>query len=62
MRKLKKFRKHSTRIGAFKDFYIWTQDHVKSYLGKYNAYIQVLKVYKLENSACCMIMLKKKFL
>lgn len=39
MRKLKKFRKHSTRIGAFKDFYIWTQNHVKSYLGKYNAYI-----------------------
>lgn len=31
IQKLKKFRKPSTRFGAFNDFYIWTQVHVKSY-------------------------------
>ena len=39
--------KPSTRIGAFNKFHIWTRDHVKNYLGKKNAKIWVLRVYKL---------------
>ena len=41
--------KSSARIGALNDFHIWTRDHVKSYLGKNNAQIWVLRVYELEN-------------
>ena len=42
------FEKPSTRIGAFNKFHIWTRDHVKSYLGRGNAYIWILRVYELD--------------
>ena len=40
--------KPSTRIGAFNKFHIWTRDHVKGYLGRNNAKIWILRVYKLD--------------
>ena len=40
--------KSSTRIGAFNKFHIWTHDHVKNYLGKKEAKIWVLRIYKLD--------------
>ena len=40
--------KSSTRIGAFNKFHIWTRDHVKDYLGRNNAKIWILRVYKLD--------------
>lgn len=40
--------KSSTRIGAFNKFHIWTRDHVKGYLGRNNAKIWILRVYKLD--------------
>ena len=40
--------KPSTRIGAFNKFHIWTRDHVKGYLGRANAKIWILRVYKLD--------------
>ena len=39
--------KPSTRIGAFNKFHIWTSNHVKNYLGKKEAKIWILRVYKL---------------
>jgi len=39
--------KPSTRIGAFNKFHIWTRDHVKNYLGRKEAKIWILRVYKL---------------
>ncbi len=39
--------KSSLRIGALKNFYVWTPEHVKSYLKGRNAYIWVLRVYEL---------------
>ena len=39
--------KPSTRIGAYNKFHIWTRDHVKKYLGRKNAKIWILRVYKL---------------
>ena len=41
--------KPSTRIGAFNKFHIWTRDHVKDYLGRKQAKIWILRVYKLDN-------------
>lgn len=41
--------KPSTRIGSFNKFHIWTRDHVKGYLGRNNAKIWILRVYKLNN-------------
>ena len=41
--------KPSTRIGAFNKFHIWTRDHVKEYLGRKEAKIWILRVYKLDN-------------
>ena len=38
----------STRIGAFNKFHVWTRDHVKKYLGRNNAKIWILRVYKLD--------------
>ena len=32
------------------NFYIWTKDHVKSYMTGKNAFIWILKVYKLKES------------
>lgn len=40
--------KSSSRIGAFNKFHIWTRDHVRSYLGKSQAKIWILRVYKLD--------------
>jgi len=40
--------KSSTRIGAFNKFHIWTRDHVKDYLGRKEAKIWILRVYKLD--------------
>lgn len=40
--------KSSTRIGAFNKFHIWTRDHVKNYLGRKEAKIWILRVYKLD--------------
>lgn len=39
--------KSSTRIGSFNKFHIWTRDHVKDYLGRKEANIWILRVYKL---------------
>ena len=41
--------KPSSRIGTFNKFHIWTRDHVKKYLGKKEAKIWILRVYKLDN-------------
>ena len=38
----------STRIGTFNKFHIWTSEHVKNYLGKKNAKIWILRIYKLD--------------
>lgn len=40
--------KSYSRIGALNDYHIWTRDHVKSYLGKTNAQIWILRVYELD--------------
>ena len=40
--------KSSARIGAFNKFHIWTRNHVKSYLGKKEAKIWILRVYELD--------------
>ena len=40
----------SSRIGTFNKFHIWTRDHVKNYLGRNNAKIWILRVYKLDES------------
>ena len=38
----------SLKIGSLKNFYVWTPEHVKSYLKGRKAYIWVLRVYDLE--------------
>jgi len=40
--------KPSTRIGIFNKYHIWTNEHVKSFLGKSKAYIWILRVYQLK--------------
>lgn len=40
--------KSSNRIGTLNKFHIWTRDHVKGYLGRSNAKIWILRVYKLD--------------
>jgi len=40
--------KSSLGIGSLKNFYIWTPEHVKSYLKGRTAYIWALRVYELE--------------
>ena len=40
--------KPSSRIDAFNKFHIWTRDHVKDFLGKKEAKIWILRVYKLD--------------
>lgn len=40
--------KPSTRIGSFNKFHIWTRNHVKGYLGRKEAKIWILRVYKLD--------------
>ncbi|MDO9044794.1 MAG: DUF1802 family protein [Methanobacteriaceae archaeon] len=41
--------KPSSRIGTLNKFHIWTNEHVKSYLGSGKAYIWVLRVYELKH-------------
>ncbi|PAV05455.1 DUF1802 family protein [Methanobacterium bryantii] len=38
----------SQRIGSLKEYHIWTNEHVKSYLDNQKAYIWILRVYKLK--------------
>ena len=38
-----------TKIDAFDKFHIWTQDHVKNYLRRYDAKVWILRTYKLNN-------------
>jgi len=40
--------KPSSRIGTLNKYHIWTNEHVKSYLGSGKAYVWVLRVYELE--------------
>lgn len=40
--------KPSAVIGAYDKFHIWTHNHVKKYLGRKNANIWILRVYKLD--------------
>lgn len=40
--------KPSSRIGTFNKFHIWTREHVKNYLGRKEAKIWILRVYKLD--------------
>ena len=40
--------KPSSRIGAFNKFHIWTHKHVKEYLGKKEAKIWILRIYRLD--------------
>lgn len=40
--------KPASRIGSFKNYYIWTSNHVRSYLSTPKAYIWILRVYKLK--------------
>lgn len=39
----------STRINAFNKFHIWSQNHVKNYIGRESAKIWILRIYKLTN-------------
>lgn len=41
--------KPSTRMGMFNKYHIWTNEHVKSFIGKSKAYVWILRVYQLEN-------------
>jgi hypothetical protein len=36
------------RVGSLNKYHIWTNEHVKSYLGNQKAYIWILRVYKLK--------------
>ena len=40
--------KSSQRIGSLNKYHVWTNEHVKSYLGNQKAYIWVLRIYKLK--------------
>lgn len=40
--------KPSSRTGTLNKYHIWTNEHVKSYLGSGKAYVWVLRVYELE--------------
>lgn len=44
----KVFEKSSQRVGSLNKYHIWTNEHVKSYLGNQKAYIWILRVYKLK--------------
>jgi|BioPla2DNA2_1021312.scaffolds.fasta_scaffold63976_2 hypothetical protein len=37
------------KISKLDKFYIWTKDHVKSYINNRKAYVWLLRVYELEN-------------
>lgn len=38
------------KIRSIDKYFIWTTEHVKSYIDKRTAYVWILRVYKLENS------------
>lgn len=40
--------KASQRIGSLNKYHIWTNEHVKSYLGSQKAYVWILRVYNLK--------------
>lgn len=40
--------KPSNRIGSLNKYHIWTNEHVKSYLGSGKGYVWVLRVYELD--------------
>ena len=40
--------KPSQRIGSLNKYHIWTNEHVKSYLGNQKAYVWILRLYKLK--------------
>ncbi len=42
--------KSPQRIGTLNKYHIWTNEHVKSYLGNKKAYVWILRVYKLKES------------
>ncbi|MEL7669408.1 DUF1802 family protein [Methanobacterium sp.] len=46
----KVIKRNSKRIGSFNKYHIWTNNHVKSYLGRSEANIWVLRIYKLNKS------------
>ncbi len=41
-------KKPSSRIGGVNKYHIWTNKHVKSYIGSGDAYVWILRVYTLE--------------
>ncbi len=43
--------KSSQRVGSLNKYHIWTNEHVKSYLGNKKAYVWILRVYKLKEPA-----------
>lgn len=45
---VKVIEKPVSRAGSLKDYYIWTSEHVKSYMNSSKANIWVLRVYKLK--------------
>lgn len=40
--------KPAQRIGSLNKYHIWTNEHVKSYLGSGKAYVWILRVYELK--------------
>lgn len=40
--------KSPQRIGSLNKYHIWTNEHVKSYLGNQKGYVWILRVYKLK--------------
>lgn len=44
----KVIQKSSNRIGTLNKYHIWTNEHVKSYIGSGKGYIWVLRVYELK--------------
>ncbi len=40
--------KAAQRIGNINKYHIWTNEHVKSYVGNQKAYVWILRVYKLK--------------
>ena len=38
------------KIKEIDDYFIWTQDHVKSYINKRKAFVWILRVYKLDTT------------
>ena len=41
---------HVKKIGSLNKYHIWTNEHIKSYLGNEKAYVWILRVYMLNES------------